>query len=67
MSINPEERLRNIIKIIESEAEDKTHTIDQETKERCTQIRNKTFSTLRDQLIAEFRKKEDNELVRIKT
>lgn len=67
MASNPEERLRNIIKIIESEAEDKAHEIEQQTKEKCNGIRNKAFATMREQLINEFHKKRDNEEVRVKT
>lgn len=67
MAFNPEERMKNIMKVIQEDADDKAHSIQREGKEKSSQLKNKAFATLRESLIAEFKKKQDNEEVRLKT
>ena len=62
-----EKRLEGIINIINSEADDKAHTILDEARQRAEQMENRAFAVRKAQLIAEFQKKKENEEVRLKT
>lgn len=62
-----EERLKLIAGMINSEADDKVHSIVAEAKERAEQMENRAYGLMRTQLIAEFQKKKENEEVRLKT
>lgn len=62
-----EERLRNIINIINSEADDKAGSILEEAKQRAEQMENRAFALMKGQLNAEYQKKKENEEVRLKT
>jgi len=66
-AFNPEERMKNIISIIESEANEKAETIEHEAKDKSTHLQNKAYASLKQQLNAEFTKKRENEEVRVKT
>lgn len=64
---NADERLAHMIGIIESEAHDKANTIIEEANERCKVQKNRLFSTMREKLNNEYKKKLEGEEVRLKT
>lgn len=62
-----EERLKNIASIINSEADDKAHTIIEEARHRADQMESRAYGLMKSNLVAEYQKKKENEEVRLKT